>query len=580
MKTLLVAFNSKYIHSALGICSVAAFCRWRGHEAEVMEFTLQTPLLSALAQIFQQQPKVLGIAVHIWNRQLSFELADMAKKVLPYTLIVLGGPEVSYDAEAVLMNNPAVDFVVQGEGEEVFAALATDIAQGGSGRGVPGVALRSGKGVDLQGGAQTVNDLSVLPFAYNNILPDDKIVYYESSRGCPFTCAYCLSGISRSVRYKPLTQVCGELGKLTAAGVKQVKFVDRTYNLDKHHYLPLMRWLAGQDTAANFHFEIKADTLNEEELDFLATVPPGRFQFEIGVQSLHEKTLEASGRSQDWGKLAHNVKKLREAVNIHIHLDLIAGLPYEGLEGFGASFNAVYALQPHMLQLGFLKLLKGSLLERQTAEYGYIFMTKPPYEILGNKFISYEELRRLKIMEEVFELTYNTGRFFYTLEFLLTELYQDQPFNFYMTLAEWWGKADLAFASHNARTVVDNLAVFIKEKWPERAGQALDCLKLDIILFQDKNLRPAYLDWQDKKTGSLASLFWRQQTVVEKYLPGYVFDSWRQTNSKYQIECFQHYFPGPGAHEQPLFVLFEKENKQRLWQIIDKQDIAGLKIFS
>ncbi len=568
MKTLLVAFNSKYIHSALGLRSVAAFCRVAGQDVKVLEFTLQTPLLSALADTYKEQPSVVGIAVHIWNRRLSLDFAALVKKVLPEVLVVLGGPEVSYDAASVLAENPAVDYIVQGEGEEVFSTLLADVQKGGRGEGAAGIALWAEKGINLQGGVQVLKDLSTLPFTYDSIVPPDKIIYYESSRGCPFSCAYCLSGVSHSVRYKPLAQVFSELERLLAAGVKQVKFVDRTYNLDKRHYLALLRWLAGQDTATNFHFEIKADTLDESDLEFLASVPPGRFQFEIGIQSTQEKTLEASGRRQDWAKIAHNIKQLRKIGNIHLHLDLIIGLPYEGLAEFAQSFNMVYALKPHMLQLGFLKLLKGSLLEQKTAEYGYVFMPEPPYEVLANKFIDYGQFRRLKIMEEVFELTYNAGRFNYTLEFLLDHVYNGDAFSLYMSLAEWWEEKGLAFTSHNARTVVDSLALFIREKCADTAEQALDCLKLDIVLYHDINLRPQYLAWQDKKAGGFASYFWRQEGLAAKYLPGFVFKSWRQTNSRYQIESFSQYFPVLGQLKEPLLVLFDKENTKRPWQII------------
>jgi len=492
---------------------------------------------------------------------------------MPESVLILGGPEVSYAVEEVFKELPAIDFIVQGEGEEVLYNLLKKIEDDNSGRGVKGAAwLSSNENVQLEEGPQIVKDLSELEFPYDfsGTIWENKIVYYESTRGCPFTCAYCLSGISRNVRSKPLDKVYGDLQRFIQAGVRQVKFVDRTYNLDKKHYLAIMKWLCKQETKTNFHFEIKADNLDEEVLAFLATVPKGRFQFEIGIQSVHEKTLAASGRSQDWHELKNAVKKIKSFGNIHLHLDLIAGLPYESAKDFAISFNKVYTLQPDMLQLGFLKLLKGSLLEKNAEEYGYNFMPEPQYEVLSNNFISYAELRELKLLEEVFDQTYNSGRFINSLQYINEELYEKDAYLFYSQLAQWWEQKGLFLLGHSYKTVTEHLATFCQERRSNsECRRLLDCLRFDIILFHDKTYRPAWLCWQTTGTGTPSEIFWRNNELVRRYLPGYKFTSWREINNNYHIEVFEHYFNKQELKEKQA-VLFIKD--EGIYELLAKED--------
>lgn len=356
MKTILVAINSKYVHTALGLRYVSEFCKTKGLDVTVIEETIQTPLLAVLAEITSAKPAVIGFSVHIWNKAYVYSLIELVRKVMPAVKIVVGGPEVAFEPERIFTEKSEIDFIVQGEGEvclaELLQALVGNISE------VPcHIAYRDNKGiVQNNGGVTVVDDLAELAFPYPDldaVVEANKIVYYECTRGCPFNCSYCLSGISKTVRRRPLEKVLLDLERFIEAKVPLVKFVDRTYNLDEAYFLPIMHYLSMADTETTFHFEIKADLLSENTLRFLETVPEGRFQFEIGVQSTNDATLKAIGRENNWEKLAYNVERLLAGGNIHLHLDLIAGLPYEGVKEFIKSFNDVYSLRPHMLQLGF-----------------------------------------------------------------------------------------------------------------------------------------------------------------------------------------------------------------------------------
>jgi hypothetical protein len=507
-----------------------------------------------------------------WNRALSFALAAMIKRVLPEAAIVLGGPEVSHDVERIFAGCPEADFIVQGEGEEIFSGLLKERERGGDGRGVPGAAWKGADGrVRIEGGARTLADLSLLKFPYDLAggAFSGRILYYESARGCPYHCAYCLSGAGGSVRFAPVGKVLDDLALFIKAGVRQVKFVDRTYNLSRRHYLPAMRYLAARQTMTNFHFEIRADILDAETLDFLKSAPPGRFQFEIGVQSAQEKTLAAIGRGQDFAKIASAVGKLRASGNIHLHLDLIAGLPYETAELFRHSFNKVYALSPHVLQIGFLKILKGSPLATENGGHGYIFMPEPPYEVLGSKYIGYAELRQIKIFGRVFAQTYNSGKFSHTLDFLVKEIYRGDAYSFYAALAAWLEEGGLLPALAGPKAAAGHLAAFVREKLPDAWPDAQETLKADIVLNQEKSFRPDFIIWQKNGRGAATENFWRNGERAGKYLPGYTFTNWREIGNKYQIETFRRYFAGAKLTE-PLAVLFLLAEKK--WRPLARAD--------
>ena len=402
MQVVLSAINSKYIHTGLGLRYVGEYAKTQGHEVTLIEETINTPILAVLEKIMAVPAQVYGFSVHIWNKPFVFKLIRMLRKLRPQAAIVIGGPEVAFDAERIFAELPQADYIVQGEGELVFSELLQYLAGGGAVS--QHIAYREGEQVNLNGGITVIEDMSLLPFPYPDLekmLAEHKIVYYECTRGCPFNCAYCLSSISRSVRKRPLELVLRDLDRFIAAGVPLVKFVDRTYNLDEKYFLPMMQHLAQADTNATFHFEIKADILSERVMDFLATVPKGRFQLEVGIQSTHQPTLKAINRQDNWEKLAANVKRLLSFGNMHIHVDLIAGLPYEDLPTFAKSFDDVYGLGADMLQLGFLKVLPGTQMRRETEQHDLRYMDEPPYEILATKYMPYEDMLYLKHLDNI-----------------------------------------------------------------------------------------------------------------------------------------------------------------------------------
>lgn len=541
----MATLNAKYIHSSLALRCLKSSCRQACSELAVREYTINNEPLQVLGDIYRAAPDVLGLACYIWNVGATLDLAAMVKKVLPDTVVVLGGPEVTYGAGDVLAANPAVDYVIQGEGEAALAALLTALERGQGAQEVAGVAFRRGETV-VEGTPQVSGDLNALPFAYSQADMAElagKIIYYESSRGCPYSCQYCLSGAAGGVRFLDVERVKRELDFFIANGVRQVKFVDRTFNARREHYLPILEFLAAKDCATNFHFEIAADILDSEVLAFLRQVPPGRFQFEIGVQSTHPPTLAAISRHNDWPRIVAAVGELRAAGNSHLHLDLIAGLPYEDFERFGKSFNDVYSLRPHMLQLGFLKLLKGSGLRRREREHGYVFMDGAPYEVLANRYISYGEIRRLKILEEMFGQLYNSGRFAATLDWLVGMRGGD-AFGLYSELAAYWEERDLHLAAHSAKGLFGHLAGFCRAKWPEQAALWSDLLKYDALAREGGTVRPEFLNWNGDAWQAEKNAFWRDEETVRRYLPGFVFTTWRELKKRYHLEVFAHDIPG------------------------------------
>ena len=538
MQVLLTAINSKYIHTGLGVRYVAEYAKGAGHQVALLEETINTPILAVLERLMAAKADVYGFSVHIWNKPFVFRLLSMLRKLRPEAVIVVGGPEVAFAAERIFAESSAIDYIVQGEGELVFSQLLNALAQGTA---IPAhIAYRSEQGAELNGGVTVIEDMSVLPFPYpdlEQVLAEHKIVYYECTRGCPFNCAYCLSGISRSVRKRPLAMVLQDVDRFIAAGAPLVKFVDRTYNLDEKYFLPMMEYLAKADTDATFHFEIKADILTERVLDFLETVPKGRFQLEIGIQSTNPATLAAINRKDDWARLAANVHRLLAFGNMHIHVDLIAGLPYEDLPTFGKSFDDVYNLHAHMLQLGFLKVLPGTQMNKETAEHGLLYMDEPPYEILATKYMPYEDMQLLKRMENVLDQTSNSGSFNHILEALMEVSWQG-PFAFYKDLTAWWVAAGHYPQSHNTKGVAEILHQFITERFQgQEAAMLVEILRYDVFTAVP-GWRPQWLQWQSDAIFDAVSAFWRNEELVRRFIPDYSFSSWRQIHKNYPIELF------------------------------------------
>lgn len=571
MKTLLMAINSKYIHTAMGMHSVYNYCLNKNQEIALCEESTQTPILSTLAKISIYKADIVGINVHIWNKNYVFELITLMKKVMPQVIIVLGGPEVSFNAAEILKLKPEADYIVQGEGEIVFNTLLNCIKNGNN--KVPEfVAYRNpSREIYAAEKVAVVEDLAELPFPYENIaeiVKEFKIPYYECTRGCPFSCSYCLSGISRNVRRRPLAIVLEHLSRFIKADVPLVKFVDRTYNLDEEYFLPIMQYLAGAETNTTFHFEIKADLLSAKVLAFLKTVPKGRFQFEVGVQTTNLETLQAIGRQDNWDSLSKNVKQLHAFGNIHMHLDLIAGLPYEGMESFRKSFNDVYSLQPEMLQLGFLKVLQGALINQQREEHGLIYMNEPPYEILQTKYLNYNNIRFLKILEDVFDLVYNTGKFKFILKALIEEKYAGDSFNFFAELAKWWEAKDLWGRGHNIKNVTLLLMDFIEDKHDDSVTRFKEILKFDVFVGQP-NYKPDIFNWKAEALKEKTLNFWRQEAVY-KYLPEYDFSTWRKLRKYFPIEEF-NYNPITGSEGQ-IIVLADYTRGENRYMIINEED--------
>lgn len=570
MQIVLSAINSKYIHTGLGLRYVGEFAKAQGHNVVLIEETINTPILAVLERIMSYKAQAYGFSVHIWNKPFVFRLIRMLRKLHPDAVIMIGGPEVAFDAERIFAELPQADYIIQGEGELVVSELLAALEQGGA---IPEhVAYCKDGKVELNGGMTVVEDMDMLSFPYPDLeqtVAEHKIVYYECTRGCPFRCAYCLSGISRTVRKRSLELVLRDMDRFIAAGVPLVKFVDRTYNLDERYFLPMMRYLAQADTQATFHFEIKADMLSTEVLDFLATVPKGRFQMEIGIQSTHQPTLRAINRQDNWEKLAANVKRLLSFGNMHIHVDLIAGLPYEDLPTFAKSFNDVYGLEADMLQLGFLKVLPGTQMRKETEEHGLLYMDEPPYEILATKYMPYEDMQYLKHLDNILDQTANSGNFKHTLKALLRASKLD-AFAFYRQLTNWWVGAGHYPQSHNAKGVAVILLQFIEENYSEMRAELLEILRFDVFC-DIPQWRPEWLEWNTEKIFEVTSAFWRNEALVAQYIPEYKFSSWRQIHKFYPIELFKADWQT--GEQKNLYVMLDNKSEEKRLLVLPLEKI-------
>jgi hypothetical protein len=507
-------------------------------------------------------------------------LAGLLRKVLPEVTLILGGPEVSFDAGSLMEKHKYVDYIILGEGEKVLFSLLKHLTEPSSQSlsDIDGLVCREGDKV-INSKPQIMPLLDDIPFPYTQREISDlseKIIYYESSRGCPFSCQYCLSSATQGVRFFSLERVFQDMEFFIKQNVKQVKFVDRTFNAKKQHYYPLMKFLAQQDCRTNFHFEIAVDLLDEEVLEFLKTVPVGRFQLEIGVQSTYEPTLGAICRNNNWEKITHNIKELMSGNNIHLHLDLIIGLPYEDYWRFGQSFNDVYALKPHMLQIGFLKMLKGAGVRQMEKEHGYVYMYTAPYEVLANRYLSYEEICQLKIFEDIFEQTYNSGRFRYTFEFLIAQ-HGKNAFRFYHAFTTFWQSCKLHLVAHSTKALYEYLLAFCEQKGDNLTSICKEYMKFDALLSDRGTVRPEFLDWNNEKWNEEKTNFWRSTEVVHKYLPEYTFHTWREIKKKYHIEVFSFDVAEMSANVGqtelamvPILFSYEKDNVK--YQYINVED--------
>ncbi|MBP2634410.1 MAG: B12-binding domain/radical domain protein [Firmicutes bacterium] len=584
MKIVLSTLNAKYIHSSLALRYLAAYCQAPGRDIAVREYTINNGVLEIVSDLFACQATVIGLACYIWNIEASLQLAALIKKVQPETIIVLGGPEVSYQPEDILKEHAAVDYIVLGEGEQTFAALLTMLNNGHEIEAIPGLAYRNQRTI-VTSQPQQVTNLDDIPFPYADgdmELLSDKILYYESSRGCPFACQYCLSSATSGVRFVSQERVMRDLRFFISHNVKQVKFVDRTFNTRKEHYFPILKFLAEQTCRTNFHFEIAVDILDQEVVEFLRQVPPGRFQFEIGIQSTNEQTLTTIKRHNNWPKIVEHVSTIRDYGNIHMHLDLIVGLPYENIEVFAKSFDEVYDLRPDMLQIGFLKLLKGSGIRENAAIHGYLAMDSAPYEVLGNNYMDYAGVRHLKILEEVFEQIYNSGRFCYSLSWLIA-LSGGGAFAFYSKLANYWEQHGYHLVAHSTKSLYKYLSEFCAACNPEVITEYQELLKFDALMNEHGAVRPELLPWNqvnqaaNDKWAAHKTAFWRDSNRARRYLPNFSFTTWREVKKSYHIEVFSVDVPAylqnhESLVKQEVAVLFSYEDIKPSYQVINYDD--------
>ena len=492
MKILLAACNAKYIHSNPAVYDLRAFASEYKEHILLGEYTINQTKDEILKEIYRSGAEVVCFSCYIWNISFVRELIFDLKKILPGTAFWVGGPEVSFDAENFLKEMPQVTGVMVGEGEETFLELARYyIEKKGTLADIRGIAFRE-NGEIFHNGWRKVMDLSRVPFAYEQTENfANRIIYYESSRGCPFSCSYCLSSIDKKLRFRNLELVKKELQFFLDKKVPQVKFVDRTFNCKHDHAMEIWKYILEHDNGVtNFHFEISADLLREEELELMSRMRPGLIQLEIGVQSTNPDTIRAIHRNMDLKKLEASVARVKSFGNIHQHLDLIAGLPCEDYESFRRSFEQVYRMKPDQLQLGFLKVLKGSSMYHEAQKYEILYKEKEPYEVLSTAWLSYEDILKLKMVESMVEVYYNSGQFRKTLSWI--ETFYQEMFSFYESLGAYYEEKGYEEISHSRLRRYEILLEFLKEKTQLPVNTASQHMVYDLYLREKLKKRPVF----------------------------------------------------------------------------------------
>ena len=493
MKILLAACNAKYIHSNLAVYDLQAYAAKYADHIILKEYTINQQKDDIMRDIYLEHPDVVCVSCYIWNLSFVKELMADLTKILPDADFWAGGPEVSYDAEKFLTENPEFKGVMVGEGEETFRELAGYYVEKDPQnlKDMTGVCYRDGDQI-IHNGWRQIMDLSKIPFIYKDLSDfKNRIIYYESSRGCPFSCSYCLSSIDKKLRFRDTEMVKKELQFFIDNKVPQVKFVDRTFNCKHDHAMAIWKYINEHDNGVtNFHFEISADLLREEELQEMSTMRPGLIQLEIGVQSTNPDTIKAIHRTMDFGKLKGIVERIHSFGNIHQHLDLIAGLPYEDYDSFRHSFNDVYALKPQQLQLGFLKVLKGSHMMEMCQEYGIVYKTREPYEVLSTKWLDYDHVLKLKTVENMVEVYYNSGQFQNTLEYL--EGFFPDAFSIYERLGNFYMEKGYGDVSHTRMRRYEILLEFLENVPEISQDRVKDRMVYDLYLRENLKSRPGF----------------------------------------------------------------------------------------
>lgn len=523
MKILLAACNAKYIHSNLAVYDLKAYSSDYDEHVILREYTINQPKDEILKDIYSSGADVVCFSCYIWNISFVRELIRDLVKILPKTAFWAGGPEVSYDAEKFLTEMPEMTGVMVGEGEKTFHDLLEFYIDGkDSLEEISGIAYRTGDKI-IHNGWRELMDLSAIPFVYEHLEKfENRIIYYESSRGCPFSCSYCLSSIDKKLRFRDLELVKKELQFFLDHRVPQVKFVDRTFNCKHEHAMTIWKYILEHDNGVtNFHFEISADLLREEEMELMSQMRPGLIQLEIGVQSTNPETIRAIHRHMDLKKLEHCVNRVHSFRNIHQHLDLIAGLPYEDYDIFHQSFNDVYQMKPDQLQLGFLKVLKGSLMQKEAEVYGIVYKEKEPYEVLSTNWITYGEVLKLKMVESMVEVYYNSGQFWHTLEYLVP--LEKDAFTFYEKLGSFYEKKGYSEISHSRMRRYEILLEYLQEETDVPTEVAAQKMLYDLYLREKLKKRPAFAP--DQKQYETAVWNYRKNNQVSKTAHIEVFEN-------------------------------------------------------
>lgn len=570
MKTVLAAINAKYIHSNLAVYSLRAYAESKGKAVDLREYTINQSREEILRDLYLAQPDFLALSCYIWNISLVRELGAELRKLLPELSVWVGGPEVSYDAERFLQENPWADGVMRGEGEITFAELLDCMEKKQELKQIQGITWRDENGTVVANGERPVMDLSAVPFPYRETETfDNRIIYYESSRGCPFSCSYCLSSVDKRLRFRDLSLVFRELQFFLDHRVVQVKFVDRTFNCRHDHAKAVWRYLLEHDNGVtNFHFEVAADLLDEEELELIAAMRPGLIQLEIGVQSTHGETIAEIHRKMDFSKVSAVVRRIKKGKNVHQHLDLIAGLPYEDLESFKKSFNDVYALLPDQLQLGFLKVLKGSFMYSMADQYGCVYQDKEPYEVLFTRWLPYTDVLRLKRVEEMVEIYYNSAQFTYTLSACMKDF--PDAFTFFDRLGCFYEEKGYTGIAHTRIRRYEILLEFMAGQVQEKELEKYrEWMVFDLYLRENLKTRPAWArDLSPWKTAFRE--MYRQEAVTHRYMPMLAGKDERQLARMTHMEVFSFIF------EKETAVLFCYEKRDPLSHSAAWQPVEGI----
>lgn len=516
MKFLLVAVNAKYIHSNPAVYSLKRFAGEYTDAVEIAEYTINNRMEDILEDIYRRKPDAIGFSCYIWNIGMVEKLMGELHKLLPQLPVFLGGPEVTYDADKLLRKYPYLTGIFIGEGEATFAQVVKYYVKKSpeSLEDIPGLMLRSGMTPERK-----PLNLTDVPFLYDDMAPfTNRIIYYETQRGCPFRCSYCLSSIDKTVRFRDIEVVKRELAFFLEKKVKQVKFVDRTFNCNHDHAMAVWQYLYDHDNGVtNFHFEIAGDILREDEIALVAKMRPGLVQFEIGVQSTNTDTLREIRRVMDIEKLKQVVAALKAAHNVHIHLDLIAGLPYEDYDSFARSFDDVYAMEPEQLQLGFLKVLKGSYMAEMAESYGLVYTDYAPYEVLYTNWLSFTEICRLKRIEEMVEIYYNSGQFAHSLPVMIADFGQG-AFAFYEALADFYEEQGFFVETPSRIYRYQALLSFAKSIHPERQELYKELLLFDLYVRENLKSRPDFApDLHDLQP--VIHAFYKKEESERRYLP-------------------------------------------------------------